>query len=105
MAGAAWAAAAWPVSTNMPAPMMLPIPSAIRLIADSVRLSGTPPWVISSCVATSAASACNTAFGFLSHNFGMLLPYFETCPQSPRTNQRHETYIPSQLRALDDQVQ
>jgi hypothetical protein len=74
MAGPAWAAAAWPVSTNMPAPMMLPIPSAIRLMADSVRLSGTLPRVTGSCVARSAASACNTAIGFLFHNFDMRLP-------------------------------
>src|ERR1700730_10813647 len=81
IAGPAWVAAAWPVRTNMPAPMTLPIPSAIRLMADSVRLSGTPPWVISSCVATSAASACNAAIGFLFHNFGIGPPDSGYCIQ------------------------
>ena len=44
MAGPAFSAAALPVSTKMPAPMMAPIPSATRLVAVSVRLSGTPSW-------------------------------------------------------------
>ena len=44
MAGPAFSAAALPVSTKMPAPMMAPMPSATRFVAVRVRLSGTPSW-------------------------------------------------------------
>ncbi len=47
MAGPALAAAAWPVRTKMPAPMMAPTPRATMLKAESVRFRGTPPWVVS----------------------------------------------------------
>jgi hypothetical protein len=60
MAGPALAAAAWPMSTKMPAPMMLPTPSAIRLQAVSVRRSGT-----------ASASATSTAIGFLAKKCAM----------------------------------
>src|SRR5207237_10465883 len=39
-AGSAYSAAACPVSTKVPAPMMPPTPNATRLSADSVRLRG-----------------------------------------------------------------
>ena len=38
MAGPAYCAAAWPVRTKMPAPMMAPMPSAVRLTGPSARL-------------------------------------------------------------------
>ncbi len=37
MAGPAYCAAAWPVSTKMPAPIMAPIPSVIRFTGPSAR--------------------------------------------------------------------
>ena len=43
MAGPAWAAAAWPVRTKMPVPMIAPIPSAVRSIGPSTRLSCASP--------------------------------------------------------------
>src|SRR5258706_9112968 len=49
----AFAAAAWPVRTKIPAPTMPPIPSATRLSADKVRLKGrvgpstSSPWAAS----------------------------------------------------------
>ena len=58
-------AAACPVSTKMPAPMMAPMPSATRLVAVSVRLSGTPPWVTRAWTSVSCASACRVAIDFL----------------------------------------
>src|SRR5688572_24983363 len=39
-AGPACAAAAWPVSTKMPVPMMAPIPRSVRSTGPSTRLSG-----------------------------------------------------------------
>src|SRR5580692_1404922 len=38
-AGPALSAAAWPVSTKIPVPMMAPTPSSMRSIAPSARLS------------------------------------------------------------------
>ena len=38
--GPACAAAAWPVSTKMPVPMMAPMPSRVRSIGPSTRFSG-----------------------------------------------------------------
>src|SRR3954470_5704731 len=38
-AGPAWSAAANPVRTKMPAPMMAPMPSMVRLVAVRARLS------------------------------------------------------------------
>src|SRR5690606_15369976 len=52
-AGPALVAAALPVRTKMPAPRMQPTPSAIRLEADSVRLSALGPWSHSACRASS----------------------------------------------------
>ena len=43
MPGPAWLAAAVPVSTKMPVPMIAPIPSSVRSIAVSVRRSDFPP--------------------------------------------------------------
>src|SRR5512142_384480 len=42
-AGPAYNAAAWPVSTKIPAPMMAPTPSVTRLNGPRVRLSDLPP--------------------------------------------------------------
>ena len=41
--GPAWLAAAVPVSTKMPVPMIAPMPSSVRSIAVSVRFSALPP--------------------------------------------------------------
>ena len=43
MAGPAWFAAAVPVSTKMPVPMMAPMPSSVRSQAVRLRLSALPP--------------------------------------------------------------
>ena len=39
-AGPACAAAAWPVRTKMPVPMMAPMPSRVRSIGPSTRFNG-----------------------------------------------------------------
>src|SRR4051812_11217606 len=52
-AGPACLAAAVPVSTKKPAPMIAPIPSIVRLVAVSVRFR--PPWL--SLYSASALSA------------------------------------------------
>ena len=75
MAGPALAAAACPVSTKMPAPMMAPMPSATRLSADKVRLSGTPSCVVSACTSGSSASASNTESGLRTQIFAMTFPH------------------------------
>src|SRR3954451_21475385 len=41
-AGPAWLAAATPVRTKIPVPMMPPIPSAVRAVAERTRLSFGP---------------------------------------------------------------
>src|SRR6476620_137618 len=43
MAGPAWLAAAVPVSTKKPVPMIAPMPSSVRSMAVSVRLSAFAP--------------------------------------------------------------
>ena len=43
MAGPAYCAAAAPVSTKIPAPMMAPMPSVIRLVAPKARFSECSP--------------------------------------------------------------
>ncbi len=74
MAGPALVAAAWPVSTKMPAPMMQPMPSETRLHAESVRFNGTPPCATKACTSVSSASAWSRAIGFLIRIFGTLSP-------------------------------
>src|ERR1051325_2972243 len=56
MAGPAFFAAAVPVNTKMPAPMIAPMPSVVRFIAPSVRFKPC---------SESAASAFNEAMDFL----------------------------------------
>ena len=73
IAGPALAAAACPVRTKMPAPMMAPMPSATRLAADKVRLSGTPVCVVSACTSGSSASASSTASDLRAQIFAMML--------------------------------
>ena len=75
MAGPALAAAACPVRTKMPAPIMAPMPSATRLSADKVRLSGTPSCVVSACTSGSSASASNTESGLRTQIFAMTFPH------------------------------
>src|SRR5437870_12008646 len=58
-AGPAYCAAAWPVSTKMPAPMMAPMPRVIRLSGVSARFS----W----CSPASLASARRVAMDFVAH--------------------------------------
>src|SRR6266545_4877877 len=58
-AGPACSAAAWPVSTKMPAPMMAPMPSVIRLSGVSARFS----W----CSPASLASARRVAMDLVAH--------------------------------------
>ncbi len=53
-AGPAWFAAATPVRTKMPVPMMPPIPSAVSAVADRTRFSWVPL----------ASSACRSEIGF-----------------------------------------
>ena len=60
MAGPAVCAAAVPVSTKMPAPMMAPMPSIVRLSAPSARLSVTAS-------PSAAASACRCAMLLVDH--------------------------------------
>ena len=43
MAGPAWLAAAVPVRTKMPVPMIAPMPSSVRSMAVSVRFSAFVP--------------------------------------------------------------
>ena len=43
MAGPAWLAAAVPVRTKIPVPMIAPMPSSVRSIAVSVRFSAFAP--------------------------------------------------------------
>src|SRR5918995_3197228 len=43
MAGPAWFAAAVPVSTKIPVPMIAPMPKSVRSHADRLRLSDLPP--------------------------------------------------------------
>ena len=43
IAGPAWLAAAVPVSTKMPVPMMAPMPSSVRSHADRLRRSALLP--------------------------------------------------------------
>ena len=47
-AGPACVAAAWPVSTKMPAPMMPPIPIITRFVADKDRFSVPSPEAVAS---------------------------------------------------------
>src|SRR5438270_1407083 len=60
-AGPACSAAAWPVSTKMPAPMMAPMPSVIRFRGPSARLS----W----CSPAESASARNVEMDLVAHKF------------------------------------
>ena len=71
IAGPAFTAAACPVSTKMPAPMIAPMPSETRLTAERVRLSGTPSWVVSACTSGSAASASSAAIDLRVQIFAM----------------------------------
>src|SRR5579859_1428999 len=57
MAAPAYCAAAWPVSTKMPAPMMAPMPSVMRLMGPSARLRP--------CSLVSEASAINISRGLV----------------------------------------
>ena len=56
IAGPAYCAAAWPVSTKMPVPMMAPMPSVTRLIGPSTRFSECSP------VAAASAFSCSIDF-------------------------------------------
>src|SRR6266550_3307032 len=58
-AGPACSAAAWPVRTKMPAPMMAPMPSVIKLSGVSARFS----W----CSPASLASARRVAIDLVAH--------------------------------------
>src|SRR2546428_10886401 len=60
-AGPAYCAAAWPVSTKIPAPMMAPMPSVIRLSGVSARFS----W----CSPASLASARKVEMDLVAHKF------------------------------------
>src|ERR1700716_3186295 len=60
-AGPACSAAAWPVSTKMPAPMMAPMPNVIRFKGPSARFS----W----CSPTESPSARNVGMDLVAHKF------------------------------------
>ena len=62
MAGPANCAAAVPVSTKMPAPMMAPMPRVIRLMGPSARLSVWPP------SPSPSASAMMVLMGLVANN-------------------------------------
>src|SRR5262249_36459259 len=62
-AGPAYEAAACPVSTKMPAPMIAPMPSETRFIAESVRFNECSPLV--------SASAFKAAIDFLTNRFAI----------------------------------
>src|SRR6185437_6038119 len=57
--GPAWLAAAVPVRTKMPVPMMAPMPSATRAVAERQRLSLTPV----------ASSACSSSMDFVASSW------------------------------------
>ena len=83
-AGPACIAAAWPVSTKMPAPMIAPMPSMTRCLAVSARLSGISPvigpW---SC---SPASTCGVGCtGWTAkRSFEHRVPLSRKCSESVR---------------------
>src|SRR3954449_12160155 len=58
-AGPEWRAAARPVSTKMPAPMIAPMPSMVRFVALSARLSERSP--------TASASARSAVTDLVAH--------------------------------------
>src|SRR5450755_3652190 len=62
-AGPAWSAAAWPVSTKIPAPMMAPMPSVMRLTGPRERLSVFSP--------TSLASLVSVERGLVARSLGI----------------------------------
>jgi hypothetical protein len=80
IAGPALAAAACPVSTKMPAPIMAPTPSETRLTALSVRLSGTPSWVVKAWTSGSPASASRAASDFRAQTLAMATVLSATIP-------------------------
>src|SRR3954466_13913305 len=63
MAGPPNCAAAAPVSTKMPAPMIAPIPSVTRLVAPSARLR--------LCSPASDASTISASSGFVAKRFAI----------------------------------
>jgi hypothetical protein len=75
MAGPACAAAALPVSTKMPAPIMAPMPSATKLSADKERVSGTPLCEVSLWTSGSSASASKTESGLRTQIFAITFPH------------------------------
>jgi hypothetical protein len=58
-AGPAWSAAAWPVRTKMPAPMMAPMPRVVRFSGPRDRFS--------ECSPTSSACARSAATDLVAH--------------------------------------
>src|SRR5262249_54525818 len=73
IAGPALAAAAWPVSTKMPAPMMAPIPSVTRLMAGRQRRSGTLSAAVGACASGALASASSVAIGLRIQRLAMAI--------------------------------
>src|SRR5262249_8362064 len=73
IAGPALAAAAWPVSTKMPAPMMAAIPSVTRLMAERQRRSGTLSAAVGACASGALASASSVAIGLRIQRLAMAI--------------------------------
>ena len=65
MAGPAFSAAASPVRLKMPAPMIAPMPSVVRFVAESVRFSSFV-----------SASAFSAAIDLRAHRFAISAPLF-----------------------------
>src|ERR1700742_828078 len=87
-AGPALAAAAWPVRTKMPAPMVPPIPKPTRLSADNARLGACTSLPSS----PSAASCFNRAVDFLAQKLANGYPL--------ENRQRKYHNAPNEIRSL-----
>ncbi|MNI83367.1 hypothetical protein D3C73_1401620 [compost metagenome] len=73
-AGPAWLAAAWPVSTKIPAPITAPMPSMMRCFAVRVRFNVASPSRLPSM--GSPASTCPAGSTGLTLNRAFSMQYF-----------------------------
>src|SRR5882757_5693716 len=97
-AGPACAAAARPVSTKMPVPMMAPMPSSTRSVAVSVRLRPCDP----------SASICRSSTDFVANSgFPLGIFFFLRCGAqhgggSVDDDRDDEPFDPGQRQGLHD---
>src|SRR5215212_6641471 len=100
-AGPAWAAAARPVSTKIPVPMMAPMPSRVRSTAVSERLR--PWWPSASARSWSTDFVANR--GFLLGGIAFLLGRrVEHGERSVEDDHDHEPFHPGKRQALHDET-